>query len=153
MLCRTIWYFLMFRRTGSRRCERVHFGRIGSRLGDDKELRGWIFQLLESARLSARQGAALAILSWPGGPSRDHVDLIFKAISDQRDLDSYQGARIAAASSLISRSPFAEEALAVSLEALYYGTHPWEHLEGSKSVRKRAARGLWRVRVCRSTMS
>jgi energy-coupling factor transporter ATP-binding protein EcfA2 len=118
--------------------------KVGAGLREDDGLRTWVLQLLGSARMSDRLGGALALLSWPGAPS-ELLDGIFAAIEDPRDLRSYR-ARLAAASLLIDRRETAGEALGLCLEALDYGTHPWEHLSGSAYVRKQAVEILGGVK-------
>jgi len=112
--------------------------KVGARLPEDDGLRDWVLQLLDSPRMSARLGGALAVLSWPGGPPEEFLDRIFAAIEDARDLASYP-ARLAAASLLIDRRETAREAVDLCLEALDYGAHPWEYLPDSAYARKQAA--------------
>ena len=112
--------------------------RLAQRLPEDAELRDRMLALLGDVRASSRLGAALTLLAWPGGPPDDVRDRVLAAVDDRRDLDSYP-ARLEAASYLINRNETSASAVELSLEALDYGTLPWEHLPGSKDVRKQAA--------------
>lgn len=109
---------------------------LGARLPSGESL-ALVNDLLQSPRLSSRLGAILALLSWPGGPPQEQVELIWRALDDNRDLESYP-ARLMAASFLINRDSDAAASIDLCLEALDYGTQPWEYLPNSKEVRKQA---------------
>ena len=111
---------------------------IGPRLPQDAMLRERVFAWLESSRMSARLGAMRALLQWPGGPPQDVIRRILNALNDRRALESYP-ARLTAASFLINRDPHSGPAIEVCLEALRYGTQPWEYLPRSGEIRKQAA--------------
>jgi HEAT repeat protein len=111
---------------------------IGIRLPDDSSLRDWVFEHLASPSISARLGAVMALTDWKGGPPADVVQKVLAALDDHRDLASYP-ARLTAASYLINRDPYSGQAVNICLEALDYGTQPWENLERSEETRKQAA--------------
>jgi hypothetical protein len=111
---------------------------IGSRLQDDDSLKSLVLELLKSARSSARLGGILAVLLWQGGPPEYFLAQALEAIDDPRDRASYRS-RLSAASFFITRREHSEEAIALCLEVLDYGIHPWEHLQSSKYDRKQAA--------------
>ncbi len=113
-------------------------GRLARRLPEDAKLRQRMLTLLDDVRASSRLGAALTLLAWPDGPPEDVRARVFAAIDDRRDLDSYP-ARLEAASYLINRNETGAEAVELCLEALDYGTRPWEYLPASGEVRKQAA--------------
>ncbi|MCP4661297.1 MAG: hypothetical protein GY856_38325, partial [bacterium] len=102
------------------------------------ELREDLLELLGDVRASSRQGAAFALLAWPGGPPAEVRDRILAVLEDRRDLDSY-AARLEAASYLLNRNATSAGAVELCLDALDYGTRPWEYLPASKNVRKQAA--------------
>ena len=60
------------------------------------------------------------------------------ALEDRRGLEAYP-AQLTAASYLINRNDTAAKAIDLCLEALDYGTRPWEDLYGSRAVRRQAA--------------
>jgi HEAT repeat protein len=111
------------------------FGNLAS---DNPEIRDYLLDLLREPGWPARLGGVLAILSWPGGPPEDALDRVFDALEDRRGLESYP-ARLTAASFLINRNEYEKEAVDLCLEALNYGTQPWEYIEDSIEVRKQAA--------------
>jgi len=111
---------------------------VGARLPQDGTLRDWVWGLLTDSRWSARLGAVLALLHWPGGPPREVIQRILAALDDERGLESYP-ARLTAASYLINRDPYSQMAVEVCLQALDYGTQPWEYLPRSGGIRQQAA--------------
>jgi len=94
--------------------------------------------MLRNPRWSARLGAALALLAWPGGPPEEILPQVFSALEDPRGLEAYP-AQLTAASFLINQNDTAAEAIDLCLEALDYGTQPWEDIWSSREVRKQAA--------------
>jgi hypothetical protein len=108
--------------------------RLGERLPEDAELRERMLALLVDVRASSRLGAAMTLLSWPGGPPKDVLDRVLAAVGD---LDSYP-ARLAAATYLLNRNETSAEAVELCLEALDYGTRPWESPQ-SNAVLKQVA--------------
>lgn len=111
---------------------------FGSRIADDSSLRGWLLNQLQASRWSARAGAMLSLLTWSGGPPADMLDRIFEALDDRRGLEAYP-AQLTAASFLINRDKNAHKVIDLCLEAMDYGTQPWEYIVGSEEVRQQAA--------------
>ena len=111
---------------------------FGTRLPTDQGLRERLVAQLQSFRWSARLGALLALTAWPEGPPDEIVERIFQALRDQRGLESYP-ARLMAASFLINRNEEAKASIDLCLEALDYGTQPWEYLLNSHKIRKQSA--------------
>lgn len=112
--------------------------RFGAKLPSDISLRDALLERLREPRWSARLGAALALLAWPGGPPDEIMTQVLAALEDRRGLEAYP-AQLTAASYLINRNDTAAEAIDLCLEALDYGTQPWEHLGRSRAVRQQAA--------------
>ncbi len=112
--------------------------RFGSRIPTDFSLRNDLLAMLRNPRWSARLGAALALLAWPGGPPEGILPQVFSALEDPRGLEAYP-AQLTAASFLINQNDTAAEAIALCLEALDYGTQPWENIRRSRAVREQAA--------------
>ena len=113
----------------------THFGSLAAA---DPNLRAWLLNQLREPRWSARCGAILALLHWPGGPPGDVLGRIFDALDDRRGLEAYP-AQLTAAAFLLNRNESARESSALCLEALDYGTRPWEYLPESGEIRKQAA--------------
>jgi hypothetical protein len=111
---------------------------LGPRLPKDPELTEWVLERLDDVRWSSRLGAVLSLLAWPGGPPPEITDRIFKALEDRRGLESYP-ARLTAASFLINRNEDEGASINLCLEALDYGTQPWEGLSSAAEIRKQAA--------------
>jgi hypothetical protein len=111
---------------------------FGPRLSMNAELLEWVLSKLEDARWSARLGAIMALVKWPGGPPKELVPRILESLEDTRGLESYP-ARLTAASYLINRDPYSKDAVEVCMNALDYGVEPWEILPKSREVRKQAA--------------
>jgi len=111
---------------------------LGPHLPEDPTLRDWVLEYLGEARWSSRLGAVLALLAWPGGPPREIVERIFLALKDRRGLESYP-ARLTAAAFLINRNEDRGSSVDLCVEALDYGTEPWEWLSQAGPIRKQAA--------------
>ncbi len=111
---------------------------LGPHLPEDQTLRDWVLERLGDIRWSSRLGAVLALLAWPGGPPPEIVERIFLALKDRRGLESYP-ARLTAASFLINRNEDRGSSVDLCLEALDYGTEPWEGLPRAGEIRKQAA--------------
>jgi hypothetical protein len=112
--------------------------RFGSRLPTDSSLYAYLLEMLRAPRWSARLGAVLALLAWPGGPPGDVLTQVFSALEDPRGLEAYP-AQLTAASFLINQNDTVAEAIELCLEALDYGTQLWEDIDSSREVRKQAA--------------
>jgi NACHT domain/HEAT repeats len=112
--------------------------RFGARLPADSSLCADLLEKLHEPRWSARLGAVLALLAWPGGPPEDVLTQVLAALGDRRGLEAYP-AQLTAASYLINRNETAAEAINLCMEALKYGTQPWESLNNSPAVRRQAA--------------
>ena len=121
---------------------------LGETLPQSRALQDRMLELLTEVRWSSRLGAVLTLLSWPGGPPPEIMDKIVESLDDLRGLESYP-ARLTAASSLVNRDEHSAAAVAVCLEALEYGTQPWEHLPESPKVRKQAALVLGKLEPLR----
>jgi len=121
---------------------------LGIHLPADPALRERVLAALADVRWSARLGATMALVHWPGGPPRETVQRILAALDDCRGLESYP-ARLTAASYLINRDPYSKSAIEVCLQALDYGTQPWEFLPQSGQVRQEAAAILGRLEPLR----
>jgi hypothetical protein len=93
---------------------------------------------LKSPRWQDRLGAIRTLSQWPGGIPNEIRDKILDALDDIRGLESFP-ARLAASSYLINRDPYSKDAIQVGLDALEYGTLPWEYINKSGDVRKQAA--------------
>ncbi|MCP4680204.1 MAG: NACHT domain-containing protein [Deltaproteobacteria bacterium] len=111
---------------------------IAMRVADDPEQRSWVMGLLTDARYSARLGAMQVLAKWPGGPPREVIQSMLASLDDLRGLESYP-ARLTAASYLINRDPHSAQAIEVCLQALDYGTQPWEYFPESFEIRQQAA--------------
>jgi HEAT repeat protein len=122
----------------SQKIQNVLASVLGPRLPGETKIREWILERLRDIRWSSRLGATLCLLAWPGGPPREIMDQIFKALEDQRGLESYP-ARLTAASFLINRNEDKGASIDLCLEALDYGTQPWEGLSNASAIRKQAA--------------
>jgi hypothetical protein len=122
----------------ARQVQRVLASVLGPRLPEDPQLTEWVLERLGDVRWSSRLGAVLSVLAWPGGPPPEILDRIFKAVEDRRGLESYP-ARLTAASFLINRNEDGGASIKLCLEALDYGTQPWEALRNSAEIRKQAA--------------
>lgn len=117
----------------------VRLGRLlGPRLPNDASLRDSLVAQLRDPRWSARCGAAVALLAWPGGPPDDILERIAEALDDRRGFEAYP-AQLAAAAALINREAYADQSIELCLEALDYGARPWECLRDSHEVRMQAA--------------
>ncbi len=82
--------------------------------------------------------AVLTLIAWPRGPPPEIVERIFTALKDRRGLESYP-AGLTAASFLINRNEDHGVSIDLCLEALEYGTQPWEGLPWAGEIRKQAA--------------
>lgn len=111
---------------------------IAKGLPERPKLQHQIRKLLKSPRASARLGGILTLAAWPGGPPEEVIDEILEALQDDRDFASYP-ARLTATFYLINDGHYDERSIALCLEALDYGTQPWENLRDSPAVRKQAA--------------
>lgn len=111
---------------------------VGARLQEEPKLLEWVLSQLGNVRWSARVGAITALAKWPGGLPKHLVSMVIDSLDDQRGLESFP-ARLTAASYLINRDPHSHDAIQVCLEALDYGTEPWEVLGESPDVRRQAA--------------
>jgi hypothetical protein len=111
---------------------------VGHHLPTDPALVKKLLAWLESPRASRRLGAVTALVHWSGGVPKEILPPILASLDDDRDLASYP-ARLEAASPLINRDPYSQTAVEVCLEALDYGTQPWEDLPESVEIRKQAA--------------
>jgi HEAT repeat protein len=117
---------------------------LAGHLGDSAGLCDRLRARLRDPRASSRLMAGLSLLAWPGGPPEEIVDELWAALDDWRCLESYP-ARLTAASYLLNREPHSEAAIALCLEALEYGTGPWEMLKESGAVRAQAALALGKL--------
>jgi hypothetical protein len=117
---------------------------FGPRIPQDPTLREGLLAALRDSRWSARLGAALALLAWPTGPPDDVLDRIFEALEDRRGLEAYP-AQLTAASFLINQNAHAQASINLCLEALDYGTRPWEDNGMSWAVRQQAALALGKL--------
>jgi hypothetical protein len=112
---------------------------FGSRLSIDTELLNMIKEWLQNPGWSTRLGAVRVLIHWPGNIPKEILHKILESLNDNRGLESYP-ARLNAASYLINRDPYCKEAIQLGMEALEYGTLPWEHFQGrGTEVRKQAA--------------
>lgn len=113
-------------------------------LSDNRELSDRLRQQLRDPRASSRLGAGLTLLAWPGGPPAEVVEELWAVLDDWRCLETYS-ARLKAASYLLNREPYGEAALSLCLEALEYGTRPWEVLGSSVDDRTEAVLALGKL--------
>jgi hypothetical protein len=111
---------------------------LGPRAAANSSLRDCLFDLLREPRWSARCGAILTLLKWPGGPPNDILNRIFEALEDRRALEAYP-AQLTAASFLINRNDHARASIDFCLEALDYGTRSLDYLSRSSEIREQAA--------------
>lgn len=111
---------------------------FGPRLLEDPDLREWVLERLGDVHWAARLGATLTLLAWPEGPPPEIIERIFASLKDRRGPESYH-ARLAAASFLINRNEDHGVSIDLCLEALAYGTQPWEGLSRVGEIRKQAA--------------
>jgi hypothetical protein len=93
---------------------------------------------LEAPSWPTRLGAIKVLSQLPGGPSPEVVQRMVAALGDRRGLESYP-ARLEAATFLINRDPYSQLAIELCLDALQYGTRPWDLLPRSGQVRQQAA--------------
>ncbi len=107
-------------------------------LPHDQFLMRTILNWLKSPRWQTRLGAIQTLLRYPDGPPKEILNAILETLNDNRALESYP-ARLTAASYLINREPYIQEAIQLGLEALEYGNLPWEYIRDSDNVRKQAA--------------
>lgn len=111
---------------------------LATQLPQDPVLLDLVRNQLGATRGSSRLGAALTLLSWPGGPPPEDLDRAVAALQDDRDLTSYP-ARLQATEFLINQNRTAERSIDLCLEALDYGTQPWEAIAASPQIRRQAA--------------
>ena len=124
-------------------------GRFAARLPADRALREQVLGSLEDVRWSSRLGAVFTLSAWPGGPPPEIIDRIVRSLDDRRGLESYP-ARLTAAGFLINRTEYSAAAVDLCLEALDYGTQPWEFLpRTSPGIRKQAALTLGQLEPLR----
>jgi HEAT repeat protein len=117
---------------------------LGPLLPDHPDLFEQVLAMLERPDWQARDGAARALAAIPGGPPAEIRPLLFRALDDQRGLESWP-ARLAAAAALINNLHHAEAAIAIVLQALDYGTAPTDFLQGAIWIRQEAALILSRL--------
>jgi HEAT repeat protein len=117
---------------------------LGPLLPENPVLMEQVRETLARPDWPAREGAARALGAIPGGPPSATIPALLQSLDDRRGLESWP-ARLAAASILINRLRHAQKAIAVVLEALDYGTAPWEFLYGARGVRSEAALILGRL--------
>lgn len=112
---------------------------VGRCLPQDDALCHTVHGWLDEPSMTTRLGAVRALVQWPEGPPPETMPRILKALQDKRGLESYP-ARITAASFLLNhhKVEFSRNALSVCLDALTYGTSPWDYLPRSAEIRKQA---------------
>jgi HEAT repeat protein len=124
-------------------CEvRAQMARFFSlQLRADSRLRDRLVGQLRDPRWSARLGAVLTFFAGPDTPAEGIREVIFQALCDRRGLEAFP-AQLTAASFLLNRSNDAKALIEMCLEALDYGTQPWEYLPlGSIADRNRFVLG------------
>ena len=103
---------------------------------------------LEQPRWSRRLGAMRVLARWPGRLPAVVRQKLLTALEDRRGLESYP-ACLAAAALLLNHNEHCNEAIALCLEALEYGSAPWEYLPDSGEIRQQAALALGKLEPLR----
>jgi HEAT repeat protein len=111
---------------------------LGGRVTEVENLDSWLMNGLRAPRWSTRLGAAVALLASPLVAEPDVVAEVILALDDSQGLESYE-AQLSAAPFLINREPYTNHCVALSIEALSYGTQTWEWLPNGGRIRRQAA--------------